>query len=173
MIDIALTFDPATFEFDLALAGAGDARDLQGDDGLLTAVIISLFTDARAHDDDPLPDERVGVTSDKRGWWGDHILPEDARDPMGSRLWLLWREKEMPVVVERARQYASEALAWLLRDGWVGGLEVTAQRVGPAYLGIGVRLRPRPGTDDKTREWNFLYDYLNAAPLKIEAPGGL
>ena len=69
MIDIALTFDPATFEFDLALAGAGDARDLQGDDGLLTAVIISLFTDARAHDDDPLPDERVGVTSDKRGWW--------------------------------------------------------------------------------------------------------
>lgn len=178
MIDIALAFDPETFDFDLvldglALDGEDDRRDLQGDDGLYTAVIISLFTDARAHDDDPLPDESVGVKSDRRGWWGDCILPEEMRDPMGSRLWLLWREKEQAVVVERARQYAREALDWLLRDGHVSALEVTAQRVGPGHLGIGVRAREVAGADERTRDWTFVYDYENAAPVKIEAPGGV
>lgn len=84
------------------LCSPGRWPDLQGDDGLMTAVIISLFTDARAHDDDPLPDERVGVSSDRRGWWGD-CLPdaqgEQTLESIGSRLWLLWREKDLDSVV--------------------------------------------------------------------------
>ena len=72
-MDICLHFDQENGLFDALLSGP--LADLQGDDGLMTAVIISLFTDARAHDDDPLPDERVGVSSDRRGWWGD-CLPD-------------------------------------------------------------------------------------------------
>jgi phage gp46-like protein len=171
MIDISLTFNPEIFEFDLCVDGVDERRDLQGDDGLLTAVIISLFTDRRANPDDPLPDERVGVRSDLRGWWGDRIAAEDRADPMGSRLWLLSREKDLDVVVERARQYADEALQWMLRDRLVARVVARASRVAPAYLGIGIEILPLPGTDDKTREWNFLYDYINAAPLKLNAPG--
>ncbi|MDR1946631.1 MAG: phage GP46 family protein [Desulfovibrio sp.] len=168
MRDILLAFDAGTFEFDLQLEGDTE-RDLRGDDGLLTAVIISLFTDRRALPDDALPDERIGLPSDRRGWWGD-ILPEPG-DPLGSRLWLLWREKDMDVVVERARQYADEALQWIVRDGLVGERRVTASRVQGGYLGIGVELLPLPGTTDRAREWNFVYDYKNSVPLRMLAPG--
>ena len=171
MIDISLSFSAERFDFDLTLQSNGTNRDLEGDDGLLTAVIISLFTDRRANADDPLPDERVGVPSDLRGWWGDHILEADALDPMGSRLWLLSREKEQAVVVARAQQYAEEAVQWLVRDKLVGELRVVAARVGPGYLGISVAALPLPGMDDQTREWNFVYDYVNAAPVSIRAPG--
>ncbi|MDR2051148.1 MAG: phage GP46 family protein [Deltaproteobacteria bacterium] len=171
MPDLSLSFNSERFDFDLTLAGDGVNRDLEGDDGLLTAVIISLFTDRRARDDDPLPDERVGVPSDQRGWWGDCIPEEGRRDPIGSRLWLLAREKDMPVVVDRAREYAEEALQWLVRDRHVGELRVEASRVGPGHLGLDVRALPLPGTGERTREWNFFYDYINAQTLKIQAPG--
>ena len=53
----------------------GDLAIISGDvlltDGLETAVILSLFLDARARDDDPLPD---GGT-DRRGWWDDDASP--------------------------------------------------------------------------------------------------
>jgi phage gp46-like protein len=171
MTDIALAFDADRSGFDLVLAGDGAAYDLQGDDGLLTAVVVSLFTDARAGADDPLPDERAGVPSDRRGWWGDPVPDEDGRDSMGSLLWLLWREKETPEVVARAERYAQEALRWLTRDGHVAELHVAAYRVGPSYLGLDVRALPAPGTDDRTREWRFVVDYANAAPVSIRSPG--
>ena len=50
-MDICLHFDQEAGLFDLLLSEP--PADLQGDEDLLTAVIISLFTDARAHDDDP------------------------------------------------------------------------------------------------------------------------
>lgn len=172
MIDVSLAFNADLFQFDLVLAGEGTGRDLQGDDGLLTAVIVSLFTDRRANDDDPLPDERIGALPDLRGWWGDYILEEDSLDLMGSRLWLLAREKDMDVVVARAQQYAEEAVQWLIRDGHVQQLRVTASRVAKGYLGISVAaLEPPGGMNEKTREWTFFYDYENAVPVKIEAPG--
>lgn len=172
MIDIALSFNQERLDFDLTLTGMGDGKiDLQGDAGLLTAVIISLFTDRRANADDPLPDERIGLPADRRGWWGDHILEDDARDPMGSRLWLLSREKDMDVVIARAEQYAEEAVAWLARDRHVGGLRVAASRVAPGYLGIAVFALPLPGMNEKTREWNFIYDYKAAVPISIKLPG--
>lgn len=192
MIDVSLAFDAERFEFDVVLersepetmlsgdtmaslrqeAGANQVySDLQGDTGLLTAIIISLFTDRRANADDPLPDERVGVLSDRRGWWGDHILEEDAQDPIGSRLWLLSREKEMEVVLVRARQYAEEAVTWLVRDRHVRAVKANAHHVGPGHLGISVQALPLSETDEQTREWNFIYDYVNATPLTIESPG--
>lgn len=48
-MDICLHFDQEAGLFDLLLSEP--PADLQGDEDLLTAVIISLFTDARAHDD--------------------------------------------------------------------------------------------------------------------------
>lgn len=173
MIDIALNFNSDRFDFDLSLQWDGVNGDLEGDQGLLTAVIISLFSDRRANDDDPLPDERVGLPSDLRGWWGD-LLEDDApyaENALGSRLWLLWREKDMDSVVARARQYAEESLQWLIRDGRVSGLHVTASRVSKGYLGISVQALPVPGANEKSREWNFVYDYVNARPLSISAPG--
>lgn len=158
-MDIALAFNAERLNFDLSLADkAAEAmeKDLRGDDGLLTAVIISLFTDARAQDGDRLPDER---DPDRRGWWGDGLEAEE--DAIGSRLWLLAREKEQAVVVARAEQYAQESLAWLVKKGFVRELRVKASHVGRGHLGIAVEFLPADSAGPG-REWNFLYDYANA-----------
>ena len=110
--------DPPRFDW------AIQRGDLAPDDGLETAVILSLFTDRRARPDDPLPDG-----SDRRGWWADAYPRASARagqDPIGSRLWLLEREKDTREVVNRARDYAEEALQWLVDDGIAERIEVMA-----------------------------------------------
>ena len=163
MIDLAINFDSEPGEFDLVLSGS----DLMGDDGLYTAVIISLFTDTRAAEDDPLPEERPGQVSDLRGWWGDFLPDETAPVSIGSRLWLLTREKDLDEVVARAQEYAQEALKWLLDEGHVTRLEVRAARVAPGWLDINVSALEAVGTGERTREWNFFYDYQNATHGRV------
>ncbi|RJX19022.1 MAG: hypothetical protein C4575_09340 [Desulforudis sp.] len=95
--------------------------------GLTTAVIVSLFTDRRAEDDDVLPDSANG---DKRGWWGDLVSPEVEGDRIGSRLWLLEREKTTPETLIRAREYIEQALEWLVDDGVAAKVEIEVERTG-------------------------------------------
>lgn len=107
MADIALT---------LSGYGVGDIAieryDLERDDGLETAVILSLFCDRRATPEQ-LPAELPA--DDLRGWWGD-IKPEADGDLIGSHLWLLAREKQLPGTLAKAKQYATEALEWMIDD---------------------------------------------------------
>lgn len=113
---------------DLVLA----AGDLETDDGLETALIVSLFTDRRAADGDALP----SPSADRRGWWGDHAQPPVDGDRVGSRLWLLAREKQLPVVLDRAVAYAREALQWLIDDRVATRVEVEAEFTRPGLLGL-------------------------------------
>jgi phage gp46-like protein len=85
---------------------------LAQDDGLTTSVLLSLFTDRRAEDDDAIP----GGAEDRRGTWLDAFAGEEG-DRMGSRLWLLERAKLLPETVTRMREYCEEALEWMVRDG--------------------------------------------------------
>jgi phage gp46-like protein len=91
--------------------------DVLADDGLQTAVLLSLFCDAPARDGDQIPDG----TDDPRGFWGDEFAAVDG-DIFGSRLWLLDRAKvrtDQPPEsngVGRA-QMAREALQWMIDDG--------------------------------------------------------
>lgn len=107
-------------------------HDLLTDNSIETAVIISLFTDHRAQPSDPLPDG----TTDRRGWWADSFR----KRPVGSRLWLLNREKTLASVVERTQAYADEALAWLKPAGLVKSVTCTAARVGHDRLRLSVSL---------------------------------
>lgn len=120
MTDIALTFDPALGAFDLALAGP----DLLTDDGLDTAILISLYSDRRAGLDDALPDP----DESRRGWWGDGIAEVEG-DRIGSRLWLLSREKQTPDLLNRAREIVAESLDWLIEDGVARSVAVAADWV--------------------------------------------
>lgn len=140
MTDLALFWTNAKWQADLGLDGAALATD----DGLQTAIIVSLFTDARARDDDPLP-----APEDRAGWWGDAVAPI-AADRIGSRLWLLRREKRLASVVARAREYAAEALAWLTEDGVAEKVEVFAEAVGDQTLAIEVFIT-RPGGPGRQR----------------------
>lgn len=131
MSDLALSWNAVLAEADLALAGL----DLATDDGLKTAVIISLFSDRRAAPDDELPQ---GL-DDRRGWWGDSFADVDG-DQLGSRLWLLQRAKRTPDVLRRAVEYVEEALAWLVADGVASSVSATAEWMGDSGLALVVSI---------------------------------
>ena len=119
MTDIALilTQGDGDFAADVGVAGG----DLIADEGLGTAVAISIFTDAPAAEDDVLPGAPGG---DRRGWWGD-AYAEIPGDITGSKLWLLERAKQTPDVLVKAKEYAQAALAWMIEDGVAASVEVT------------------------------------------------
>jgi phage gp46-like protein len=122
MTDIALVWNPATGTADLAMNGP----DLQVDNGLTTAVIISLFTDQLADAADDIPDG----TADRRGWWGDLPLPNAPTTTkqylIGSKLWLLDRALQTTETLRRAESYARSALQWMIDDGVMGSVTVAA-----------------------------------------------
>ncbi|WP_016586953.1 phage GP46 family protein, partial [Yersinia pestis] len=53
---------------------------------------------------------------------------------IGSRLWLLRREKLTTQVAIKAEDYATEALAWLIEDSVVAAINVRAHIIAPNTL---------------------------------------
>jgi len=137
MTDIALT-QQEDGSYDIDVAGA----DLEADDGLETAITLSLFLDRRANPDDVLPDPQ---SDDRRGWWAD-AFPDVPRDLMGSRLWLLERSKQIPSVLAHAQEYAAEALQWLVDDGIAASLTVVATFTATGQIQLSVGLIRPDGT---------------------------
>lgn len=107
---------------------SADLSDFEADE-LAQAVLISLFSWHKSADDD-------GVKAPNRqGWWGDSFAQvKGAR--IGSRLWLLQRQKILPAVFRRAQAYAEESLQWLIDDKVVDRVEVTAERYGTDGLAL-------------------------------------
>ncbi len=123
-----------------------DAGDLVAEDGLKTAVILSLFLDRRADPDDALPDG----TGDLRGSWMD-AYPVETNDLIGSKLWLLAREKNLQSVINRAREYAQEALEWMIEDGIAETVTVDAQSQDHHRLALSIALSRPDGRDIQYR----------------------
>lgn len=132
MSDIRTVFVDMNQGADFAIGAHG----LDEDDGLDTAVILSLFTDRRADADDALP----GDGTDRRGWWGD-VYPEVTGDMIGSRLWLLSREKQLQAALQRAKEYAEEALQWMVTDGVAKSVIATAMIVREGVCGLVVEIQ--------------------------------
>ena len=163
MTDLALLFSEHG-DFDLMV----EAGDLLGDEGLTTAITISLFTDRLARQDDPLPEHLPGQVSDRRGYWGSLARRpnlDDANEIIGSRLWLLHREKELQAVVHRAQDYAGEGLAWLPALGGAVQLEVTAP--GHGRLQIDVEARDN-GPNRRTQRWTAFLDYNEKRVVELK-----
>lgn len=88
-------------------------------DYLPRAVVISLFTWRRADDDDD--------TELVYGWWGDSY-PSVANDRIGSRLYLLRRQKITTTTLQQAEEYIQEALEWLVDDGIASDITIDLDR---------------------------------------------
>lgn len=142
MSDLALTWE-SPFSADLSI----EVNDLARDEGLETAVMLSLFTDRRAEDGDVLP-----VGDDRRGWWADELADVEG-DRIGSRLWLLERERQRPDVLRRAETYAREALQWLVDDLVAERIEVTASIPREGWLAFTVDIF-RPQADPARYRFN-------------------
>lgn len=137
MADLALRWDVDELVADLAV----EANDLATETTLKTAVLLSLFLDRRADDGDQLP---PGET-ERRGWWAD-AAPVVAGDRIGSRLWLLAREKGAATVRARAEKFAREALQWLIDDRVAERLEVAADFPRAGWLALTLEIF-RPAGD--------------------------
>lgn len=134
-MDIALKYNDGVIDLDFG--DGGNAID----DTLRTAVIISLFTDRRADDDDTLPDG----SNDRRGWWGD-TYPDVDGDLTGSRIWLLSRSKQIPDVLRHAETYAKEALQWMIDDGVASFIEAIAENPFNSVMMLSIHIT-RPNGD--------------------------
>ena len=121
--DLKIKWDTALMAGDFSVKNG----DLESDSSLETAVIISLFTDKRAADDDLLLDDR---NPERRGWWGDMVSPDVSGDEIGSKLWLLDREKTAPGFQEKVKNYIDDALQWLVEDGIATKVDVIVERQG-------------------------------------------
>lgn len=137
---------------DLALFGP----DLATDEGLDTAVILSLFLDARADAGDGLADGE-----DPRGWWGD-TFAEHAGDQTGSKLWLLGREKWLNSVALRAKDYAAAALAWLVDDGIAASVDVQTEMPEPGRLYLAIEIHRPTGGQPFNRRYQYVWSSADA-----------
>lgn len=126
-MDIETFWDAINGQGNWRLHGDGQ---LEAEHDLKTAAMLSLFTWRRANPDDVLPDPN----SQPMGCWMDVLRGR----PLGSRLWLLRREKQTAEVVARAKEYAEESLRWLVDDGVCASIEVTTGIVLMGVLGMHV-----------------------------------
>lgn len=139
MTDVALRMTSAPGQppaFDIAL----DGYDLAADRGLRTAVVLSLFIDARADVNE------VDAGEDRRGWW--------ASPTLGSKLWLLARAKESAETLAHAQRYAKAALAWLVTEGAAKSVSVETEWSAPGLLGVRVVIAMANG-----RIWDEVFGY--------------
>ena len=138
---IAVGWNNAELRGEALLTATGGLAD---DTGLTTCVLLSLFLDRRARADDALPDP---ASADRRGWVGDAF---DTTDRIGSRLWLLTREKATEETRRRAEEFAAEALDWLVEDGLATAVRISAEWVAMGVLGLRVEVDAAAGAFSET-----------------------
>lgn len=145
MSDIRIVWDVANGRGDWALLPG----DLETGNDLVTALLLSLFTDREAAPDDTIPDG----STDRRGWWGDDGV-DDGTGPTGSRLWLLSR-RTSPTnkTLTDAYDYVVEAIQWLKDTGAVAAFRVITQWVKTDTIGISITAFPPSGGAPQTYNW--------------------
>lgn len=149
-----------------------DGADLANEDGLASAVLISLFTDRLAEADDLVPgaapSDRAGPP-DRRGWWGD--MPADpsasSGPPVltGSRFWLRAGWPANAQTLRRIELDAREALKWLVDDGVAQNIDISTQWAERDVIALSVVISQRAASG-RTRLFEF--DYVWSPTLAIQ-----
>lgn len=140
---LGLTYDNAAGHADVTYSDG----QLVTEPGLITAILISLYTNKR----DPSRPQ-----GDQGGWWGTAL--DEPGDEMGSLLWTLARELPTERTRQRAEVYAFDSLAWMVTDGIAETVVVTAewQRPTPnvARLTLAVDIkRPKSAAIERLGVW--------------------
>lgn len=134
MADIRIVWSPELMAGDWMLVDGG----LDTSREIVTAVAVALFSWRTAYRDDRLP---TG-TSDRKGWWGDHEAEEiHGGWPIGSRLWLLSREKQTEETRQRAEVYIREALDPFVKIRLVESYDLAVDWFAAERLGAEITLR--------------------------------
>ena len=113
--DVKLIDHDIYYDFDL-----DDAGDIESEDSFDSTLIVSLFTDARADENE------VPVPEDRRGWIGNLGYSFQ----IGSKLWLYSQSRVTPALVSAVRSEVQSALDFYVTDGLVKSIDVTAEMIG-------------------------------------------
>ena len=149
---LSLVYSNINQRGDLVRTGSAN---LDTDEGLQTAVTISLLSDARAQEADD-----IDPNADKRGWWGETFLDSPSEVGLGSRLWLLTRGKMTRESLLLSATYAREALQWMIDDRIASDVQATAERLaGRNDVGILTIkiLRPRKTAPRFEGKWEVQF----------------
>lgn len=128
-----------------------DGRDAVQDEGLETAVIISLFTDSRVTDDDKK--EISESITNRGGWWGNELT----NDNIGCKAWLLTRSKLTNETMNKFQEYFTASLQWMVTDLIITSAVVTVYREGDG-MNLLVQLK-KP--NNKDIDYRYFYNWQN------------
>jgi phage gp46-like protein len=74
---------------------------------------------------------------------------------VGSKLWMIERDKTTSEALALGEQYTKEALQWMVDDGVATSVSVAASRVGMSAMRLDIQI-VRPNVEDATA---FTYYY--------------
>jgi phage gp46-like protein len=158
---------------DWLLLGDGTLDD---NEALATAVIVALGTDRLAAREDILPDPD---STDRRGWWGDLEADQIWNGwPIGSRLWLLKREKivgpgaQQGATLVRIQHYIQESIQPFIDLKIASRMDVTVARIDKQRIDTLIRLYRGPELAVDLR-YQILWDDITpqGAPLPYLSGG--
>jgi len=139
-IDFKLNATP-TGLFDIGLNLDGDFEMDQSYD---TAIVVSIFTDARADESE------IAESSNRRGWAGNEATP--GRE-MGGKVWLWVTNRNTPAVRRGLASALDDCLAWFVTDGLLDEApSAKSFKVNAGALGVNVGI-PRPGSTVDNRSF--------------------
>lgn len=146
-----------THGFDLALT----ETDLAIERGIDSLVIASLGFERRLVDSDEAPGERF--------YRGGSVLDHYMGRALGSRLWLLRNAKVTDETIRAARDYAKEALEWMVEEDHASNVSAQAERHGRRGILIGIVI-DRPTRGKYLSLWSDLTEWRGSWSLE---EGGL
>lgn len=141
-IDIKMPYDEDKEYYDLTFTDKGD---LQRDESFDTSINCALLTDGRADNSEVKHIEKqrgtiVDIFTEKRN---------------GSKLWLLEQARANLDAKNRARDYAKNALNYLIEKGYVKDIEITS-KLTQNGISLTIIFKRLDGVFDKYRydAWN-------------------
>lgn len=149
MSDIAIEYKSQIKEYDINILNG----DLKECDDLDSAVIISLFTWARAEAGE------VDENAPRFGWFGDKI-DADNTDSTGSKLYLLKRKKITNQTIMDAREYIEQALHWMIEDGVATEINAEVERNASDVNRVDALVQIVRGDRSRTMKFNDLWSFL-------------
>jgi phage gp46-like protein len=148
-MDIAITWNESTGRGDWSMTNG----DLASGSDLQTAVLLSLFTDARV--DDYVAPPPSGAP-DRRGCWTDAYTGYQ----IGSRFWTRMRLVKNQFTLNLIQTDAQDALGWLISDGVVASFDIQAAWINKTMIGLSI-VAHMPAGDPQTFRFQWVWGQIS------------
>ena len=124
--------------FDFVIGSTGD---FEAEDGLDSALYVSLLTDARADASQVIDAGR------RRGWLGNTVNPVDGRQ-LGGLLWLVEQGRLNTDTLNAAVSFARSSLDWMVEDGLAKNVTVTGEIVPRSGIALTITVTTPDGSTE-------------------------